>query len=342
MSLQSSVTRFSLFVVSVAFVGAIGFLPAFAVSNGPENPKCVQAPNDPYDPAKMITFGLYKGKCVDSSDKRPARVISENDQEIVIANFLHMGRFWIAHIPKDSVDAVTFRIDPFGSGIPFITAAHTLIRFDLKAGKEITLQGQYAGEEALVDTDALKVNSFFFSVNYMAPKGVSYNLFPGMASEYPEAMNFLSAHDRGNAHEGSKYKEQDLLLTLPEGGGDLFLAQAIKKSAAEGMDAAYNTYSENCTTALFDIMDTSIPYGHAVKRFTMSRWRIIDPIAGPSIKALKERGLLAQNYGQKPGKNSDDKKPDAPTEDGPGDGTKLMQMPVQGQPVSQLDPQSQH
>lgn len=299
MDFGTQISRSTLFVLSIAFVGIAGFLPAHAVLL-PENARCVQDPKDPYDPGQMFTYGKYKGQCVDSSQKRPIQILSENDQEIVFTNFRHMGKFWIAHFPKNSIDSVSFRIDPFGSGIPFVSAAHTLIRFDMKPGKSLLLQPQYEGEEKLVDPkDLTDVNSLFFSVNYMAPKNVEYNLFPGMASVYLEAFNFLSAHDRGNAKDTGKNAEQNFVLNLAPGAGDAYLVNALHASNEKQLNVAYNTYSENCTTALFDLMDETFQYDHPVKKFKVSHIKIFDELIGPSIHALKERGLIAEDAGKK-------------------------------------------
>jgi hypothetical protein len=79
---------------------------------------------------------------VASSEKRPAEILQEDSQFIVMANFRYLYQFWITRIPKSAVDQVVVRIDRFPTSIPLIKPAHTLLVFKMKDGFELQLSSQ--------------------------------------------------------------------------------------------------------------------------------------------------------------------------------------------------------
>ena len=260
----------------------------------------VQAKDDPYDPQKVIRVGEYKGQLVDSSVKRPAEILKEDADSIVMANFRHLDQFWIAKVPKSGVDQVVFRIDRFPTSVPLVQPAHTLLAFKMKEGSELQLTPQLS--DGTSTQEPIAVDAFYFSVDYMAPKGVDYGLVQGLGKTFLATERFLSVRDRAETEKSDpKYPSDSLPLTLDEDTKNRLLEKAIRQSNARRDDDTYNTFEFNCTTELFGLLDSVIDYGsREVKPFKESVFHILDPVAGPAHEALQQRGLVS----------ADAKKPD--------------------------------
>jgi hypothetical protein len=97
-------------------------------------------PGDPYDPVGLMPVGSHKGVPIDTHRKRPAKIIYEDENEILVANFRHDNEFHQAHIPKNGVQNIYFRINRF-PGPAGMVPAHTLFHFRMKPGSEVLLEG---------------------------------------------------------------------------------------------------------------------------------------------------------------------------------------------------------
>lgn len=254
-----------------------------------------QVINDPYDPDKVIRVGKYKGQMIDSSEKRPAEIIEEEPDFIIMANFRHKHQFWIAKVPKAAVEEVVVRIDRFPTSVPFVKPAHTLLAFKLKDGHSVQLNPQPSNGGAVQEPTT--VEAFYFSVDYMAPKGVEYGLVEGLGKNFLATERFLSVWERGATEAyNPKYPSDNLPLALDEDTKNELLEKAIRRSNARRDDDFYNTWEINCTTELFSLLDSVIDYGsRKVEPFKESFWHITDPVAGPTHEALKERGIVDTN-----------------------------------------------
>ena len=251
-----------------------------------------QTTNDPYDPQKKIRVGKYEGQMVDSSEKRPAEILEEDPDFIVMANFRHLHQFWIAKVPKSAVDQVVVRIDRFPTSVPLIKPAHTLLAFKLKDGFELQLSSQPSNGGATQEPTT--VDAFYFSDDYMAPKGVAYGLVDGLGKNFLATERFLSVWERGETEKyNPEYPSDNLTLALDTDTKNRLLEKAIRQSNARREDDFYNTWEINCTTDLFGLLDSVIDYGsREVKPFEESILHITDPVAGPTHEALKERGIV--------------------------------------------------
>lgn len=247
---------------------------------------------DPYDPQKEIRIGKYKGRVVDSSEKRPAEILQEDTDSITMANFRHRHQFWIASVPKSAVEQVVVRIDRFPASVPFIKPAHTLMAFKLKESSALQLSAQPSNGGAAQQPTT--VNAFYFSVDYMAPQGVEYGLLQGLGKNFLATERFLSVWERGETETyNADYPSDNLVLDLTEDTRNRLLEKAIRQSNARRDDDFYNTWEINCTTELFALLDSVIDYGsREVKPFKESFLHILDPVAGPTHRALQERGIV--------------------------------------------------
>lgn len=261
------------------------------------DPKNTQSINDPFDPDKEIRVGKFKGQMVDSSEKRPAEIIEEEADFITMANFRHQHQFWIAKVPKAAVEEVVVRIDRFPSSVPLVKPAHTLLAFKLKDESPLQLAPQPSNGGAAQEPTT--VDAFYFSVDYMAPKGVPYSLVGGLGENFLATERFLSVWERGATEAyNPEYPSDNLPLSLDEATKNELLEKAIRRSNSRRDDDFYNTWEINCTTELFSLLDSVIDYGdRKVKPFKESILHITDPVAGPTHEALKERGIVDPNAG---------------------------------------------
>lgn len=257
-----------------------------------------QATSDPYDPDKKIRVGKYKRQIVDSSEKRPAEIIEEEADFFIMANFRHKHQFWIAKVPKTAVEEVVVRIDRFPTSVPLVKPAHTLLAFKLKDGSPVQLSPQPSNGGAVQEPTT--VDAFYFSVDYMAPKGIEYGLVEGLGKNFLATERFLSVWERGATETyNPDYPSDNLPLALDEETKNQLLEKAIRRSNARRDDDFYNTWEINCTTELFSLLDSEIDYGsRKVKPFKESILHITDPVAGPTHEALKERGIVDQDAPQ--------------------------------------------
>lgn len=268
---------------------AISALLAFTslVASAGQSKACRVDFKDPFDVGYAMSVGKYKSKCLDMSRKRPVEMLYQDSQFMQVGNFYHDKKFWIAKIPKAGVDQAIFQIVRFGTSIPIITAAHTQIRFKMKPGAEILLVSQDGGMQSS------KVSDLIFSVEYTAPKGVPYDIIQGEINNLGIVGRVLSTKARMLEElDGSGDVIQQLPLRISSEAADQILIAAVHRSQTLGTLQTYNTLKHNCTTELFDIIDSQLIYSKKIKKFKVNLLNVTDPVAKPSIKALKLRGLI--------------------------------------------------
>jgi hypothetical protein len=266
--------------------------PAFAVTPVPESAACVQVPGDAYDPGKVIEVGKYKGQCVDTSVKRPANIIRQDNDTIVFANFRHDGQYWIARAPREGVAHAIFQIEDFPTGVPFVKAAHTQLRIIMKPGSEFQLFPQTANTDT--GSAPIQVSDINWSLEYAAPAGVPYDVVQGEFDEYALVERLVSTHDRAAEQmliDKNVVRQWELKIPTPDELNAL-LVNGITASDQVRLDEMYLTLGRNCTTELFNLIDATVKYPFVVAPFATWLVNILDPIAGPSIESLQERQLI--------------------------------------------------
>lgn len=252
-----------------------------------DDAKCT-SPDDRYAPAPMLTEASLQlsRRCLDTAIFRPVKVISETPSEIRFANFLHEGRYWTARLKKNpaGIDKIFFQIKRFAA-IKGIEAAHTQIRVRLKAGYELEVEAQVG--LGIVT----RVSSFVISFEPGRPKDVIYNFAYGAVDNYALVGRIASSEQRRAEGGTSGITEQYEIKLTAEQRLELTLS-AIVRSEARGSSSFYNTLRPNSTTEIFDLIDSLRAFqGQSPAFLTVAS---TDPIAGPSIDALKARGLLIQ------------------------------------------------
>jgi hypothetical protein len=251
---------------------------------------CVLSKTDPYDLGEVMHAGDYKNQCMNTSIRRPAVIISEDDQKITIGNFYHAGTYWIAEMPKTGIDQVIFQIASFPDSVPLIKFAHTQLRFVMKAGNAIKLTPQDTASK-LTPTE---IDQFNLVDQVSGPKGLDeFEASKGLGPNYGNILRVMGSLDRAKEElGGADDTTRQYLLKMTDEEKTAAMINGVHLSASLGYDDIYKLFSENCTTTAFDILDRSIDYGHHVRPFKIYIWDIRDPIVGPSVRALKKRKII--------------------------------------------------
>lgn len=258
---------------------------SFAAPATSPSPNC-KTSNDQFEIGVKMnsTQEALNGKCMDSKTFRAAQVISETDQYLEFANFLHQNQYWIARFPKDSqvYDAAFFQIQRFPI-VKGVEAAHVQMRIRLKQGQFIELINQTTQQ-------AEKVSSVIISFEAGRPVQVPYNFALGAFDHYTLIGRITSSEQRYEERKTTGTEQYKLKLNQDQ-IKELAL-RGVKRSAQVGVETFYNTLKPNCTTEAFDLID-QLP-GHEGKFQPFLTLISADPIAQPSLDALKSRGLLQE------------------------------------------------
>jgi hypothetical protein len=249
-------------------------------------------PTDPFDAVAKFPMGKYKGRVIDTSLKRPAKIVYESDNEILFANFRDGNQFHQAHVSKNGVETVYFRINRFPSGVKNITPAHTLLYFKMKPGSEIILEG---GGNAQDLSHPHAVSDVVFSTDFAGPEHERWDALGGLIPNLLTVMDFSSAYDYSIRPANRDFPVEYLKLDLTDGEKNQLLKNAIHESDERGYNYVYDLLLTNCTTEIFDLLDATVDYPEPVKPFVVSVFNAKDPVSGPSKDALVKRGLVHKN-----------------------------------------------
>ncbi|HVK62146.1 MAG TPA: hypothetical protein VM432_11370 [Bdellovibrionales bacterium] len=275
--------------------GQTAQIPAGEQISTYENPVCKDKENlgDLADKGYMISENSiqYKGRCVDSKKFRPLIVREDLGNKLVVENFLHKNRFWKATIPTGATawKQVYMQIVRFPV-VDGVIAAHGQLRFVLADDVSLELESQ-SGEKTIIK-GAQAPNSIIWSVEASFPKGVGYNFAEGAFNNYPIVARVGSAQQRMS--ESSNPIEQYIMaLDKDPAKNSRMISRLVKaallRSDELGMNKFYNTIRPNCISEAFDMIDKvrGVP---GVRPFYTVLW--VDPVAGPALRAMKERGIL--------------------------------------------------
>jgi hypothetical protein len=253
-----------------------------------------------------------RGKCIDTSQKRPIHVLSAQEiatlrmppaapGETIAANFHYNNKFYIARFPADGVSEVIAQKEFFNPGIPIVDqlnsitgfSAHFQQRFEFnKPGKEVVLLPQ---DDPTNTNKAIKIHNVIAS-DEAIPKegGESFNLGRGLEGHYCLARRLIAMQEKydetvDRQHHFvrqwrikpfvNKHELIDGKIPTPD-----LLRQEYFKSALElsdndyrsfkaGHPAIYNTLQNSCVTAGFEIYDRVNHYRNPIQNFAEGVFR---------------------------------------------------------------------
>lgn len=235
----------------------------------------------------------FTSQCIDTQQFRPAVIIEETDESIQFANYYHNNKYWTATLSKKAeVESVYFHIVRFNV-VTGVTAAHTQYRVKFKAGSQLELTPQNTETTEDSQLEKLMVNDLVISFEAARPKNIPYNFALGAVNNYLSVARVLSGAQRVSEKGDNDTEQYEVLI--PKNEKLLFAIMGIKKSSGYGFSRFYNTLRPNCTTDVFDLID-ELPSQQANKAEPFLTVISNDPVAGPSLDGLKERGLLGKRY----------------------------------------------
>ncbi len=252
-------------------------------SQGSPNEHCLE----------RMKVGKFKDQCLDTSSKRALKVITwENDQTLSIQNFRKNGEFYQARIPLNHIEKVSYLVVDLDAkplnkwGL--INVSHTQLRLQLAPGAYIELTSSNRN-----NLEVLYENDFIISVNYMAPKDVPYDPVKGFDETlYGSVMQMYATSEEAKVRflEDQVNVYEIPLRMTKEQAGSLTL-QAILTSSTAQYTTPYDSWSSNCTTAVFDLIDQALELKNQ-KPYRFKAWIFRDTGMIPAFKALGKRGLI--------------------------------------------------
>lgn len=254
-----------------------------------DDPSCTRTEGlDPYEVPTRIgeNSERFAGQCVDTMRFRPAIILSSDDKVVSFANYLHDGKYWLAELSKKAViDTVYFQVVRFDV-VSGITAAHTQFRVVFAPGSELKLT-------SLDKSESMIINDLVVSYEASRPQEVPYNFAVGMDTNYLSVARVLSSQQR--LDESVENTTEQYIINIPQEERMSLVLGAIEQSNSEKFSRFYNTLKPNCTTEVFDLMD-KLPSVAATQAQPFLPVISNDPVAGPSIQALKDRKILVSRY----------------------------------------------
>lgn len=240
---------------------------------------------DPHEMPMRISeaSATEKGICVNTGRYRSIQELSVDQaaQVVTFYNFRYRGRFWKAEVPiaPEAIRDALFQIKHIPT-VKNVRAAHTQMRYRLAPNRYISLVDQENGE-------IVRVRDIAVSFEAALPVDGQFNIALAVLPMYPLVGRVGDAESI--VRERPFPVEQYELNLTPNERVEVLLA-SLQRSQDIGLAYFYNTLRPNCTTEQFDLFDR-LPrmngrFGKFVVAFSP------DPVAGPSLEALSERGLI--------------------------------------------------
>lgn len=264
---------------AIVFVAIISIISSASAALAGSN--CIKT--DPWDPTEPLRVGPYRGECVITDHQRSAQVLSTEELKklglpssngITIANLWHAKKFWIAHIPENSVSGVYFQKIQFGNN-PAV--AHAQIRFKLNKPVEL-LYDQKLGRKVLPTADdAISDGIREITVSVEAARStstLSSELMPlGAQYAFVLVTRVMSTSERiREMREGKDNPPEEYALDFSSFANDIntnlrpqdaVLFSALRTSQENGTSHAYHFLFANCTSEAFRIIDQALTYPKA-------------------------------------------------------------------------------
>lgn len=237
--------------------------------------------------------GPHAGKCLDVREKLSAHQLNDFEAQayggqakgrMLVGNFFHEGRFYVASVPIDDIEDVIVQVEHFE---PELVAAHTQLRFRFR-------------QDVKLLPDGPSLRDVIVSVEYLAPPNVPYDLFKGL-SDFALVHRILSLQTKfaymvtKQHHHVDQYR-----LALYQHEKTAIFEEAIALSDRDGLATMYHTIERSCTTELFRAIDLGLDKN--LRWNSLSRWakaRLVLSTPGRSVKraidnrmpVLTRRGL---------------------------------------------------
>lgn len=214
-----------------------------------------------------------------------SKTVAEKEAYITVDNFLHGGKYYRARISLDpaAIEDVYTQTMPFPI-VPGVMAGHVQARFVFKPGYEIELLDPDTGKvkERVKDT--------IISYEAALPPDASYNFALGAVDANPLVGRLVSGQQKFD--EGPEREFRQYLLPLSDVEKAQLLSYYVNDAINIKMDLYYNTIIRNCTTTIFDGIDSLPRFQKAIAEGNLIPFLTTiggDPVIGPAVNALLDR-----------------------------------------------------
>lgn len=283
-----------------SIIGALLLLSFVSLNSGASsltvpNPLCAcdQKNQDPFEKTVQFNFGKFSGQCIDSCRFRPAEILNKSgvkipglrSDDVVVANFLHLSKYYMAVIPVKSIDSVEIGFEEFR---PMIH--HILTRYRLRSGAAIRLYSQSGNGSLVTQADSVVV-----SFEGVPARGEPYSLLESFMENYILTGRVLSGDEllKTNQIYGHLFKFYPLQLS-DEQKGQMFKS-AVQQSHKTGLGQVYKLFTNNCSTATLSALNAALELRDNSGLTLVQEALPID--GGPLglLQALRGRGVLGSD-----------------------------------------------
>jgi hypothetical protein len=200
------------------------------------------------------TKGVFKGRAIDQSLRRPVQFIPELETQdsYFVSHFYNQKQFWVAEIPKQGVRQVIAQLALFkGLGPLYLT--HLQFRFLMH--KPVQL---YRVKDDLIKKT--QTGDLIFTVQAVLPAGEEYSAIEALKGTYKMTARLTNTYDRVMLEEviSGDIVRQYRLQNLTQDQQDLLLLNSVKFSHDNKYHKDYKATTENCISASFDVLDESL------------------------------------------------------------------------------------
>jgi hypothetical protein len=226
--------------------------------------QCFSHIDDKYEEPVVMNFGPFAGQCVDTCrfrrvitlGKSEAAPYRRNQDEIVIANILHEGRFWIAAIPVNQTKESRIIFEDFLKGI-----SHVAIRFIFDDHHPVRLYPQALNSKEIrtAKVQPHYLTDLLFSAEGTPPIRKDFELVDSALGRYWLSYRFLSTLDFYiHAHAKKGHPIRQFRLSLNSEQRRQALIAGINKSENGSFQTRYDLLQNNCATSAVDLLE---PFG---------------------------------------------------------------------------------
>lgn len=298
--------------ITMAVVSALTFfasIPTVKAQSGAAQPSsanaaksCICDPKDPFDPRARMPKGPFKGQCL-SCEQRSVRMLSPAEAApykpapgmMMVANFKHKGKYWVAQIPKNAVEDAIFQIQYFNV-LRSSYSAHGQMRFHLKPGREAILIPQSVGDRR---QKAIRMQDFIYSANAIWVRSGVWDPVSGLVDFYAVAHEIVGLEDR--IQDAVKYPFTDRIeqigLALTPQQKQQLLFNVIMQGDRDRTNIMYDTLKRNCTTESLRAIDRTTGYQPRTPQEKQEYF--IGIPTGPELnEALLNRNLTPETLNQ--------------------------------------------
>jgi hypothetical protein len=193
------------------------------------------------------------------SREEAAKYFPEKDGTIVVANFSHQFKFWVAQVPVTKISRTILQVEYFPiQKLPIfnktIDIAHSQFRFDFAEGADVLLTPQVRDPAAR--PKYIRLRSLLFSVENIGPYGDKFDFWNGMKNHYKIAYRTVSLADKYQwmITEQHHLVTQYQLKMSPEQAQSV-LSEGLQRGTSWSTRRPYNSIEPNCVTEQFNIVD---------------------------------------------------------------------------------------